>query len=153
MSTIDFYNHVRTTAQGEIDYVLELIEQVLHFAERPDLVQATQEHFVYKDLVKKCLKPKKDQHAPKKPLSSYMLFCQDIRAEVTQKNPTLKMSELSKKLAERWASAKEEVKAEFQKQAGEQKDAYAKALEDYKKELHAQKGSMSGVGSANASDA
>jgi len=151
MSTIDFYNHVRNNAQHEINYILELIEQVLHFAEKPELVPAAQEHFVYKDLVKKCLKPKKDEHAPKKPLSSYMLFCQDIRAEVTEQNATLKMSELSKKLAERWASAKAEVKEEFQKLAEEQKEVYAKALGDYKKDLHAQKGSMSGVGSANAS--
>lgn len=151
MSTNDFYNHVRSNAQRHTDYILELISHVLHFAERPELVEAAQEHFVYKDLVKKCLKPKKDEHAPKKPLSSYMLFCQDIRAEVTKKHPTLKMSELSKKLAERWSSAKDEVKEEFQKRAEEEKDVYAKAFDEYKKELHAQKGSMSGVGSANAS--
>lgn len=151
MSTNDFYNHVRGAAQRETDYSLELISQVCHFLKQPDMVEAAQEHFVYKDLVKKCLKPKKDENAPKKPLSSYMLFCQDIREEVTKKNPTLKMHELSKKLAERWSKAKDEVKEEFQKKAEEQKEAYAKAMEEYKKELHAQKGSMSGVGSANAS--
>lgn len=151
MSTLDFYNYVRDDAQRATDFSLEMIRQVCHFLDKPEMVDAAQEHFVYKDLVKKCLKPKKDENAPKKALTSYMLFCQDIRKEVTAEFPTLKMQHLSKKLSERWNAATPEVKAEYQQKAEAEKEAYDKAFEEYKKKLHEQKGGLSGVGSANSS--
>lgn len=151
MSTNDFYNHIRDEVQRRTDRELELVRQVCFYLGREDMIEETQNHFIYKDLVKKCLKAKKDLNAPRKPLTSYMLFCQNIREEVTAANPTLKMHELSKKLAERWSAASDEVKEEFQKKADEEKDNYKKAEEEYKKKLHEQKGSLSGVGSANSS--
>jgi predicted GIY-YIG superfamily endonuclease len=48
------------------------------------------------------VKKEKDPNAPKKPLSSYMLFCNAKRAEVKAANPDLKMVELSKLLGTQW---------------------------------------------------
>lgn len=150
MSTNKHYNHIREIDERLTDFHLSLVKQVCHFLEKPDMVEAAQEHFIYKDLVKKCLKPKKDVNAPKKPLTSYMLFCQSIREEVTAKHPTLKMQELSKKLSERWASANEDVKADFAKQAEQEKEAYSKKFEEYTKKLTQQDGSLTGIGSTNS---
>lgn len=51
---------------------------------------------------KKTAKKKKDPNAPKRSKSAYMFFCEDKRAEVKGKNPELKMTDISKKLAELW---------------------------------------------------
>ena len=151
MSTNDCYNNVRTVSELLIQRELELVRHVCHYLDCADKEEEVQNHFVYKDLVKKCLKAKKDVNAPKKPRSSYIMFCNSIRKEVTEKNPTLKMHEISKKLAERWSDATEEVKNEFQSLAEKDKERYQTELEDYKKKLSEQNGSLTGVGSSNSS--
>lgn len=45
---------------------------------------------------------KKDPDAPKRNKSAYMFFCDDKRAEVKKEFPDLKMTDVSKKLAEKW---------------------------------------------------
>ena len=152
MSTNDFFNFCGDIVQRVTDRELELIKQVCHYVGKEELIDEVQEHFVYKDLRKKCLKQKKDLNAPKKPRTSYMIFCADVREKVASENPTLKMTELSKKLGERWASTTDEVKEEFQKRADEEKEKYKQEEENYKKKLHEQKGSFSGVGASNSSE-
>ena len=151
MSTTDCYNHIRTVDEILISRELELVRSVCHFLDCADRVDDVQNHFVYKDLVKKCLKAKKDDNAPKKPRSSYILFCNSIRKELTEQNPKLKMNEMSKKLGEKWSSVTDEVKKEFQELAEKDKERYEKELEQYKKELSEQNGSLTGVGSSNSS--
>ena len=102
-------------------------------------------------MVKKCLKVKKDENAPKRHRSSYILFCNSIRKEVTDKNPDLKMPDISKKLGERWGSATDEVKEEFQNLADKDRERYQTEFEEYKKSLSEQNGSLMGVGSSNSS--
>lgn len=151
MSTNDCYHNVRTVSSILIQRELELIRQVCHYLDCVDKVEEMQNHFVFKDLVKKCLKAKKDENAPKKPRSSYILYCNSIRKEVTEKHSTLKMHEISKKLAERWNSETETVKQDFQNLAEKEKEQYQTEHEDYKMKLCEQNGSLSGVGSSNSS--
>lgn len=47
-------------------------------------------------------KAKKDPNAPKRALSSYMLFANDVRKEITTAEPTLSMVDVSKRIGERW---------------------------------------------------
>jgi hypothetical protein len=51
---------------------------------------------------KKAKASKKDPDAPKRNKSAYMFFCDDKRAEVKKEFPELKMTDISKKLAEKW---------------------------------------------------
>lgn len=47
-------------------------------------------------------KKTKDPNAPKRNKSAYLFFCDDKRDSVKKSNPDLKMTEVSKKLAELW---------------------------------------------------
>jgi hypothetical protein len=55
-----------------------------------------------------------DIKAPKKPLSGYMLFANEIRASVAAEHPELKMVNISTIIGERWAKASPEEKAKFE---------------------------------------
>ena len=126
-----------------------------HTAEDDDgkkaLEKDAQQHFIYSDLVKKCLKTKKDENAPKKPRSSYIMYCNSIRKEVTETHPTLKMHEISKKLSERWNGITDEVKKKFQEDAEKDRERYKTEHDVYKDKLCEQNGSLTGIGSSNSS--
>jgi structure-specific recognition protein 1 len=62
-----------------------------------------------KKTAKKAAK-KKDPDAPKRNKSAYMFFCDDKRAEVKKEFPDLKMTEVSKKLAEKWKALSDSEK-------------------------------------------
>jgi hypothetical protein len=157
LTAYTFFNHCGDMVQRQVDREIFLIGELCKFIQSSDfpdvkeMVIQAQARFVYNDIRKKCLKPKKDLNAPKRPRSSYMIFCADVRDKVASENPTLKLTELSKKLGERWASTTEEVKAEFQKRAEEEREKYKQEDEEYNKMLHEQKGSFEGVGSSNSS--
>jgi hypothetical protein len=51
---------------------------------------------------------------PKKPLSGYMIFANEIRASVAAEHPELKMVNISTIIGERWAKATAEDKAKFE---------------------------------------
>jgi hypothetical protein len=57
-------------------------------------------------------KPKKikDPNAPKRPPSSYLLFQNEVRAELKAKFPNLPNSELLQMIAKRWAAMSDEDK-------------------------------------------
>ena len=150
MSTNDCYNYHRSLVQMSIDRESELVRQVCYYLDCPDKVDDVLKHFIYTDLVKKCLKAKKDENAPKKPRSSYIMFTNSIREEVTKSFPSLKMQDMSKKLSERWHDASEEVKEEFKQLAEKDRERYQIELEAYNKKLHEQDGSLTGVGSSNS---
>jgi hypothetical protein len=56
---------------------------------------------------------KKDPSAPKKPKTTYLLFCDKHRAEVQKKYPEAKMTEMSKHLGQMWGLLTPEQKAEY----------------------------------------
>ena len=150
MSTNASYDHVRAIAQMQIDRECELVKSVCHYLGCADKTDEVTGHFVYKDLVKKCLKAKKDVNAPKKAANSYQLFCNEHREAVAKKHPEEKMGGISKLLGKMWSETKEEVKQEFQKLAEAEKEKYAIAKAEYEKQLSEQCGSCTGVGSSNS---
>merc|ERR1711898_21176 len=83
---------------------------------------------------KKVGKKPKDQNAPKRPLSAYMLFSADNRDEVTEEvGSASDVTVIAKKLGQRWANASEDDKAEYQAQAADLKVDYEEGLAKYKK--------------------
>ena len=64
---------------------------------------------------KKKRKKVKDPHAPKRPLSAYLLFCAEYRQSVVDANPSAPPTEMMKKLSQMWGDAPAQTKAKFQK--------------------------------------
>lgn len=77
-------------------------------------------------------KKDKDPNAPKKPLTAYMLFCNEKRPDVKKEHPDLKLGEVSQKLAALWGGMTEDDKKPYHDQAGEAKEKYAELMKDYK---------------------
>ena len=78
-------------------------------------------------------KAKKDPNAPKRPLSSYMLFAGDNRSKVLEENPGLSLGEVGKELGKRWKELPDGEKAAYEERAKEAKAAYDEAMREYKK--------------------
>jgi len=72
---------------------------------------------------------KKEREGPKKPLSAYMFFSAAKRANVKEKHPNWKPTEVMKHMGELWGKASAEDKAEFEKQASEDKQRYTDECE------------------------
>lgn len=70
-------------------------------------------------------KGKKEKKAgPKRPLSAYMYFCSDKRAETKAQNPTMTFSELGKKLGAMWQELDEASKKPYVKLNEKDKKRY-----------------------------
>lgn len=67
---------------------------------------------------------KKDPNAPKRPLSSYMLFCQEERENVKKENPDLKAKEILSELGKRWKGLDDDEKKKYQDRFEEDKKRY-----------------------------
>lgn len=77
-------------------------------------------------------KKKKDPNAPKRPLSSYMLFCQDHRKEVVKDNPKEPVTEIAKILGKMWKKVGATEKKKFDKEAEKRKEKYTQEMKKYK---------------------
>ncbi len=75
---------------------------------------------------------KKDPNAPKRPLSTFFLFCHDERPAVKVVYPTYSVGEVAKELGERWNKVTPEQKSKYEKQAGKEKQRYEIELSNYK---------------------
>jgi len=82
-------------------------------------------------------KRKKDPNAPKRPLSSFMFFCQAKRQEMKDQNPSASFSELGKILGAAWKEVTAAEKKPYEK-------SNAKDKERYEAEKAAYKGSAAG---------
>jgi len=78
----------------------------------------------------------KDSNAPKKPLSSYLLFVNSVRDAVRAENPEMKMTEISKVIGSRWKALSEEEVARWKAMASKEKAVYSAALETYRGSEH-----------------
>ena len=79
----------------------------------------------------KLLKKKKDPNAPKKNLNSYMLYTREVRQDVANANPTLKVNEVAKIVGGQWRKLSEEAKKKYVDLASEDKVRYDKELKAY----------------------
>jgi structure-specific recognition protein 1 len=85
-------------------------------------------------------KKKKDKDAPKGARGAYILFTSAMRATVVEENPTLKVTEVMKELAERWKKLDDAAKEPFNEQARADKERYNQEMVAYK-----QKKALSGA--------
>jgi hypothetical protein len=78
-------------------------------------------------------KKKKDENAPKKNVSAWILFCKAERPKITKEFPKMKPQEVMAELSKRWKIAKddEEVMEEFAEKARQDKERYEEEKKDY----------------------
>ena len=75
--------------------------------------------------------PKKDPDAPKKPLSSFMMFGNAERGKIKEENPDIAFGAVGKVLGERWRALDAEAKGEFDELAKAAKAEYAEVYAAY----------------------
>jgi structure-specific recognition protein 1 len=77
-------------------------------------------------------KPKKDrdENAPKRATTAFMLWLNENREKIKKDNPGIKVTEIAKKGGEIWSEMKD--KSEWESKAGKEKERYTKEMEEYK---------------------
>ena len=76
-------------------------------------------------------KAKKDKDAPKRPLTSYMIYSQEMRKKLLEKDSTLKVTEVAKKVGALWKELSEDQKKPYIEKAEALKEVYKKQKEEY----------------------
>lgn len=98
-------------------------------------------------------KSKKDKDAPKRPPTAYFVFAKEKRESILKKHPGYSVTEVAKKLGEKWGALSSAEKKPYEKQADAAKEKYQRELKAYKKKLKAKKDSSSDeADSASSSD-
>jgi len=78
-------------------------------------------------------KPLKDPLAPKRPMSSFMIFANETRPQLASLEGEAKLTigEIGKELGKRWSEMTGESKATYEEKAREAKTAYEQAMKNY----------------------
>jgi len=78
-------------------------------------------------------KAPKDKNAPKKPLSSYLIFSNEHRPILQSANKDKKITEIAKLIAVEWKQCSAEDKKKYEDKAKDLKEEYTLKFEEYKK--------------------
>ena len=70
-------------------------------------------------------KAKKDVNAPKRPLTSYMIYSNEKRKQLMEANPSLKVTDVAKQIGALWKELSEAAKKPYVEAAEKLKKAYA----------------------------
>ena len=75
-------------------------------------------------------KKDRDENAPKRATTAFMLWLNETREEIKKEHPGIKVTEIAKKAGEIWGTLKD--KSKWEEKAGKDKERYAKEMEEYK---------------------
>lgn len=75
-------------------------------------------------------KKNKDDNAPKRATTAFMLWLNETRDEIKRDNPGLKVTEIAKKAGEIWRELKD--KSEWEEKAAKDKERYTNEMKNYK---------------------
>lgn len=116
-----------------IEKVVELFEAAVTKSTKkidvPEWFQKFQELFI--SSINKKKKADKDLNAPKKPLTSYIIFCSEKRKSIVDKDPKLAPKDVSCKLAELWRGLSESEKMIYTKKSEAEKERYQSEMKNY----------------------
>ncbi|CAD8136905.1 unnamed protein product [Paramecium octaurelia] len=76
-------------------------------------------------------KKERDPNAPKRPLTPFFLFSQKYREKVLERNPEVKLPQISQMAGQKWNSMSEEEKQPYVDQYNEAKYQYDEDLKEY----------------------
>ncbi|KAF8077435.1 hypothetical protein N665_1036s0010 [Sinapis alba] len=74
-----------------------------------------------------------DPNKPKKPASSFFLFCKDARKSLAEEHPGINNSTLTAHISLKWKELGEEEREMYNRKAAELMEAYKKEVEEYNK--------------------
>ncbi|XP_055978757.1 high mobility group protein B4 [Sorex fumeus] len=77
---------------------------------------------------------KRDPMAPKRPPSSFLLFCQDHYAHLKRENPSWTVVQVAKAAANLWCALPDPEKQVYSQRAAVLRSKYRGALEEYRKQ-------------------
>lgn len=77
-------------------------------------------------------KQPKDPNAPKRSLSAFFWFCQDLRQQVKEQHPEYTLGEIAKELGRRWGQMDEATKAQYAARAVKDKARYERDMQTYR---------------------
>jgi len=83
-------------------------------------------------------KKEKDPNAPKKPVTSFLVYSAEMRPIVREEYPELKVTEVAKELGKRWKELSDGEKKPYKVMADAEKAKYTKAMAAYEKSLGGQ---------------
>ncbi|KIY47590.1 HMG-box, partial [Fistulina hepatica ATCC 64428] len=69
-------------------------------------------------------KRERDPNAPKRAMSSYFLYQNDVRAEMRRRNPNLPYRELTKLVSDQWGNLNTEQKQIYEQEASLHRQIY-----------------------------
>ncbi|XP_048671752.1 high mobility group protein B4 [Marmota marmota marmota] len=92
-------------------------------------------HFVGK----KKKRRKRDPLAPRRPPSSFLLFCQDHYSQLMKENPTWSVVQVAKASGKMWSTETEMGKQPYEQKAALLRVKYFEELEVYRKQNHGMK--------------
>lgn len=75
-------------------------------------------------------KKDRDENAPKRASTAFMLWLNEHREKIKKENPGIKVTEIAKKGGEMWSEMKD--KSEWESKAAKEKERYNKEMEEYK---------------------
>lgn len=84
--------------------------------------------YVFQSKSKK--KKNKDDNAPKRATTAFMLWLNATREEIKKENPNLKVTEIAKRGGEMWRELKD--KSEWEEKAAKDKERYNNEMKNYK---------------------
>tara|TARA_Y100000389_G_C17448002_1_gene512831 strand:- start:257 stop:685 length:429 start_codon:yes stop_codon:yes gene_type:complete len=138
MSHLVYYNNCVQLNELFYDSHKQLIERVAKDLNAPDQI----DELVKKYLDKPDIKAKKDPNKPKRPKSAFLLFCDQERQKLIEKEKkNLKKGEkfnlgvVQKKLGELWKKLSEDKKAKFNEDCEKQKELYYDKMSEYETSL------------------
>lgn len=73
----------------------------------------------------------KDPNAPKRPKTSYILFCCELRDKVKEENENMSAKEITAELGRRWGKLTDKQKLKYQKKYEVEKVRYEKEMQNY----------------------
>lgn len=128
MSSLFFNNNTIDMNQMWHDSHIKLLKQIT----RELNVQDRQDELIDKFIGERLkIKKRRDPNKPKRPLSSFLYFCNDYRDTVRSDNPDLQMGGVMKELGKLWKDLDEENKIKFIKMAEIAKSQYEEQLEQF----------------------
>ena len=130
MSHLDYYNTIKDINDMIHENNVRLLEKVCIELNAVDRIDELKEKFMDPSFTK--IKAKRDPNKPKRPLTCYTLFCNEIRDDLMKKHPKLNFSEINKKLGKKWNEL--ENKQKYIEKAQEARNKYENDLEEYNKE-------------------
>jgi hypothetical protein len=78
-------------------------------------------------------KMRRDPNMPKKPLSAYIYFSQEIREVIKRENPKMPVVSIMKEVSNRWSAMNKEEKEKYVTLAKDDKKRYEKELSEARK--------------------